>query len=224
MSFQDENINELMSIFQVESEEILERIFENLQQYEKSSDNKELSAALYRDLHSIKGALRMVGFNNLQDIIHKIEDIFEKINTLGFVLDKEKFTIITRALEFVLKYVEESVKNQREIIGDEFKQTISTLEYICNVDLAETTSAEVVEDDFDPIAALAAIANAEVPLDINLGFPASTPAPANPVHSKPKAPPAINNVTTEENLQIHQEQINFAFNKRVYYGVYFIKN
>ena len=69
----------------------------------------------------------MVGFNNLQIIIHKIEDIFEKINQLNVTLDREKFLVITRSLELVSGYVADSVKNQREIIGDEFNPTILRL-------------------------------------------------------------------------------------------------
>ena len=65
----DNNLQELMSIFQVESEDILERIFENLITLELKPNDKELTANLYRDLHSIKGAVRMVGFNNIQTII-----------------------------------------------------------------------------------------------------------------------------------------------------------
>ena len=74
MSFQDNenNTQELMNIFQVESEEILDKIFENLMNLESDQKNRELYATLYRDLHSIKGAIRMVGFNNIQTIIHKI--------------------------------------------------------------------------------------------------------------------------------------------------------
>ena len=126
-----------MSIFQVESEDILERIFENLSAFEVNPKDKELAATLYRDLHSIKGAIRMVGFTNIQTIIHKIEDIFEKIVNNGLVLDSEKFLIITKSLELVAKYLHESVENQREIIGEEFNPTVSTLEYVCDIELLQ---------------------------------------------------------------------------------------
>ena len=139
MDFQDNenNIQELMNIFQLESEEILERIFENLMQLETNPKDREITATLYRDLHSIKGAVRMVGFTNIQDIIHKIEDIFDKINHTNHFLNSDKILTITRALELVSRYLTESVENQREIIGDEFKPTISMLEYICDVELSE---------------------------------------------------------------------------------------
>ncbi len=138
MSYQDnDNIQELMNIFQVESEEILERIFDNLMALESNPTDREITATLYRDLHSIKGAVRMVGFNNLQTIIHKIEDIFDKVNSLGITLDSEKIMVITKSLELVSGYLHESVENQREIIGEEFNPTVSTLEYICDVELSD---------------------------------------------------------------------------------------
>lgn len=143
MDFQDNenNTKELMGIFQAESEEILERIFENLMELEKKPENRELTAVLYQDLHSIKGAIRMVGFNNIQNIIHKIEDIFDAVNTTHVVLDHEKITIINKSLELVSKYLQESVKNCREIIDDEFNSTLSALEYIHDVELNPESSA-----------------------------------------------------------------------------------
>lgn len=188
MDFQDNenNIQELMSIFQVESEDILERIFENLLEFEKNPTDKELSAVLYRDLHSIKGAIRMVGFNNIQTIIHKIEDIFDKIKTSNIVLDSDKIIVITRSLEIVSNYLHESVQNQREILGDEFKPTVSALEYICDVELAEGLNT-IEPEVFDPIVSLASIAEAEV-----------------------KSVPQRNEC---QELQEHQEEINFTFNK-----------
>lgn len=156
MDFQDNenNIQELMSLFQIESDEILERIFENLLALESEPSNRELSATLYRDLHSIKGAIRMVGFTNIQTIIHKIEDIFDKIQTSGLIIDSEKLLVITKSLELVSRYLHESVDAQREVLTNEFNPTISALEYICDVELnADNTSAPSVNS----IASIASI-------------------------------------------------------------------
>ena len=92
MDFTDkDNTNkEVMAIFQAESEEIIERIFNNLFSLESTPANKELIGAVYRDLHSLKGAVRMVGFNNIQTIFHKMEDLFDAVNNDKFVLDIEK--------------------------------------------------------------------------------------------------------------------------------------
>ena len=130
----ENNIQELMNIFQVESEDILERIFENLIIYELDPTNKEISATLYRELHSIKGAIRMVGFTNIQTIIHKIEDIFDKINNCNLVLSSDHFFTITKALEAVSLYLQQSIENQREIVDEKYNAIVSSIEYICNIE------------------------------------------------------------------------------------------
>ena len=126
----ENNIKELMTIFQLESEEVIERIFDGLSKLEKNPYDKELTAALYRDFHSIKGAIRMVGFTNLQMIIHKIEDVFDEINTKGFGLSLDDIILITKAIEIVSNYIQESVKNQREIIGEDFTLILEKIEQI----------------------------------------------------------------------------------------------
>ena len=155
MDFQDnDNTNkEVMTIFQTESEEIIERIFSNLFSLEDNPADKSLVGAVYRDLHSLKGAVRMVGFNNIQTIIHKMEDIFDAINNDHFLLTHEVVNLMSHSLEVVSNYLQESVKNGREIIGEDFSTTISSLEYIIEVEIKEQ-SEEIKPSSIASIAAL----------------------------------------------------------------------
>lgn len=137
------NDAEVMNIFQNESEEILERLFNNLFIVEETPTNKEAASNIYRDMHSLKGATRMVGFNNIQMIIHKAEDIFDAVMNNNYVLTKNTVQTIEHALELVSKYLQESVKNLREIIDDNFKPTLSSLEYIVDVEIADQGNEEV---------------------------------------------------------------------------------
>lgn len=183
----DNNLQELMNIFQVESEELIERIIDNLINLEATPDNKELTTNLYRDLHSVKGAIRMVGFTNIQTIIHKIEDIFDIVNTSEIRLDSEKITLIIKSVELVSKYLQESVKNKREIIDESFNPTVSSLEYLKDIDLQ--TSQFEPPDILNDLANIANINNVE-------GL--------------------TNNLTQDQNthnvLKEQQEEINSAFN------------
>lgn len=136
MDFLDnENNNELMQIFQGESEEIIERLYSNFFALEKTPANKELIANTYRDLHSLKGALRMIGYNNIQMIIHKMEDIFDAVKESKIVLEKRFINLFVSSLETVAKYIQESIKNKREIIDDEYKTTIANLELVLSVEI-----------------------------------------------------------------------------------------
>lgn len=170
MDFDKDNTNdkEVMAIFQVETEEIVERIFGNLFSLETTPANKELIAGLYRDMHSLKGAVRMIGFNNIQMIIHKMEDIFDAVNEGKLVLDADIINLISRSLEIVVKYIQESIKNEREIIDEDYSATISNLEYVLDVEVQEQSlspqkQTEVIEENNDLITS-------EEQEEINIGF------------------------------------------------------
>ena len=135
----NKNNKEMLAIFQGESEEILERLFNNLFSLEDTPANKDLIGSIYRDLHSLKGAVRMVGFNNIQGIFHKMEDIFDAVNNDQFVLDKDIINLMSRSLETASRYLQESIKNGREIIYEEFTATLSNLEYILDIEMNEQT-------------------------------------------------------------------------------------
>ena len=135
----NKNNKEMLAIFQGESEEILERLFNNLFSLEDTPANKDLIGSIYRDLHSLKGAVRMVGFNNIQGIFHKMEDIFDAVNNDQFVLDKDIINLMSRSLETASRYLQESIKNGGEIIDEEFPATLSNLEYILDIEMNEQT-------------------------------------------------------------------------------------
>ena len=135
----NKNNKEMLAIFQGESEEILERLFNNLFSLEDTPANKDLIGSIYRDLHSLKGAVRMVGFNNIQGIFHKMEDIFDAVNNDQFVLDKDIINLMSRSLETASRYLQESIKNGRGIIDEEFTATLSNLEYILDIEMNEQT-------------------------------------------------------------------------------------
>ena len=153
----DNNNKEMFTIFQAESEEILERLFNNIYEIEKNPSDKELVAAIYRDLHSIKGAVRMVGFNNIQSIFHKMEDIFDAVNNDRFQLDKNTINLLSHSLEAASKYLQESVRNSREIIDEKFTATISSLEYILDIEINEQSN-EPFDLQNDIISSIAEIA------------------------------------------------------------------
>ena len=135
--FNNENDKEVLNIFQTETEEILERLFNNLFSLETTPANKELIANVYRDMHSLKGAIRMVGFNNIQMIIHKMEDVFDAVNQEKYVLEPDVVRLISKTLETAAGYLQESVKNGREIIDDDYTAAISNIEYIVDVEIPE---------------------------------------------------------------------------------------
>ena len=216
MDFSDNDNKELMQIFQAESEEIIERIFASLFTLEKTPEDRELIASVYRDLHSLKGAVRMVGFNNIQSIIHKMEDIFDAINETKQTLEVNLIKVISRSLEIVSKYLLESIRNNREIIDDDFKSTLSNLEYIAAVELNEASSTPVSVNGIPGLD----IPGLDIPgLDLSdIEIPnVNIPEPDNNITSSnisiKDADTKDNDSNNNDDLQLYQEEINLGFNK-----------
>ena len=142
----NQNSKEVMEIFRSESDEILERLFNNLFSLEGTPANKELTGCVYRDLHSLKGAVRMIGYNNIQMILHKMEDIFDKVNSNKIHLTDDILKTLISSLEVVAKFLQESIKNNREIIDDTYTTTISALEELSDEDDKEEKQTISIAD------------------------------------------------------------------------------
>jgi len=70
---------DLIAIFKVETDDHLTKLDKGLVELEKHPENTELVRELNREVHTLKGAARVFGFVEIQDIAHRIEDIFEKV-------------------------------------------------------------------------------------------------------------------------------------------------
>ena len=211
MDFSDNDNKELMQLFQTESEEIIERIFASLFSLEKKPDNKELTTAVYRDLHSLKGAVRMVGFTNIQSIIHKMEDIFDFINEKKMTLDTNYINVISRSMEIVSKYLQESIRNNREIIDDDFKSTLSNLEYIHDVELNDKANSQHAGSGIPGLD----IPGLDIPgLDIPVvNMPDVDLPKISDFNIRQSISESAETKSDTSDLTQFQEEINFGFNK-----------
>ncbi|MDH5301598.1 MAG: chemotaxis protein CheA [Gammaproteobacteria bacterium] len=74
MSFDIED--EIVQDFLVEAGEILELLGEQLVDLEQSPNDSDLLNAVFRGFHTIKGGASFIGLDNLVEVCHKAEDIF----------------------------------------------------------------------------------------------------------------------------------------------------
>lgn len=75
MHYNPEELDEILTIFKSESEEIIQALNDGFLVLEKNPEDKTPLKKLFQLCHSLKGASRMLGFNSIQDIAHKLEDI-----------------------------------------------------------------------------------------------------------------------------------------------------
>lgn len=147
MDFSEEMIDEILKIFQVESEEIISRLNNNLYCLEKDPNNKDTILLLFRDSHTLKGASRMVGFNNVQTLAHKMEDVLglAKENKISF--NSEIINILYKAIDCLAELIQKSIQKKQEIYSEEVPKQISALESIQNY--SDNVNPEKEKIDFN---------------------------------------------------------------------------
>ncbi len=72
-------MKDLIAIFKAESEEHLTQLDHGLIALEKQPNDLELVKEMNRVVHTLKGAARVFGFVEVQDIAHRLEDIFDEV-------------------------------------------------------------------------------------------------------------------------------------------------
>ena len=110
MQYNPEELNEILRIYSSESEEIIDKLNENFLLLEKNPEDKAPVKILLRLAHSLKGASRMLGFNSIQDISHKLEDILSFWDKEGNKINPDVFQEIYNVCDFLLMLVHKSVE------------------------------------------------------------------------------------------------------------------
>ncbi len=130
MEFNENEFGEVLSIFRSESLEILLSMDNALLMLEKEPENAELLLQLFRHAHSLKGAARMLGFNGIQSIMHKIEDIIDLFKKKELYPSPQALGKISSALECVEELIEKTYEKRAEYSTSAIGEQIKKLEKI----------------------------------------------------------------------------------------------
>lgn len=130
MDFLPEEFEEILNIFRGETEEIIQKLNNNLLQLENSPNSKELLIYLFRDAHSLKGAARMIGFNNIQRLAHKAEDVLGLAKENKIVISREISDALYKATDLLSDLIQKSVKLKKEYYTDDIQKLIDKIDFL----------------------------------------------------------------------------------------------
>ncbi len=135
MEFADNELTEILNIFQVEAEEIISKMNNSLLDLERNPKNKELILLLFRNAHSLKGAARMIGFNSIQSLAHKMEDILDLAQENKLILNTKISDILYKTVDMIDDIIKNSVQAGQEIAdSSEVNEQINILDNIKSVE------------------------------------------------------------------------------------------
>ena len=130
MEFQKSELDEILNIFQQESAEIIASMDEKLLKLEQEGDTKDIAMQLFRDAHSLKGSARMLGFEEIQNIAHKIEDIISLIKEDKLKITTKITDTISECLDFISTLINKTVEQKTEFKSPDYQTYIEKLEKI----------------------------------------------------------------------------------------------
>lgn len=161
MDFSPEEFDEILNIFRGETEEIVQKLNNNLLQLESNPNNEDLLVYLFRDAHSLKGAARMIGFNNIQRLAHKAEDVLGLAKEKKLQITREISEALFKAIDLMADLIQESVKLKKEYYTDDIQKQIDIIDKI----LQKSEENHIKKEPVKPIAKVLTEEKNKKPLD-----------------------------------------------------------
>lgn len=104
----EEFLKRLQAMFMVEAEEHVNVLSTGLIELEKNPNSKktvELIESIFREAHSLKGAARSVGRNDIESICQVLESTFAKLKNDRLSFSADQFDLIHKAIDTISKIV-----------------------------------------------------------------------------------------------------------------------
>ena len=164
MSFEADE--EILQDFLIEAGEILELLSEQLVELENDPDNADLLNAIFRGFHTVKGGAGFLALNELVEVCHYAENIFDILRTGQRSVTSDLMDVILQALDsvnemFVLVQNREALTpaspeliaelHRLSIPESESAEVETTADEIPSMsdDVAETPQQNAVQEDAD---------------------------------------------------------------------------
>ena len=126
------DVSQYMSMFLEESMENLQTLNEALLDLEQEPNNIDKLNEIFRVAHTIKGMAATMGYNNIAELTHKMEDVLSEFREGKLKVTRNVVTILfdcLDTLERMVSNIEEG--NDKEI---EYSNIIRSLEQVVSID------------------------------------------------------------------------------------------
>ncbi|VAX18059.1 Signal transduction histidine kinase CheA [hydrothermal vent metagenome] len=111
--------------FLMELDEMIKSADEQILSLEQNPDDNELINKLFRDFHSMKGNLMMVGFSELGSFVHEVEAILDQARSGDLALTTEIIDILLDSSDMIKKAQQAIVANKAPAIDKGLISSIS---------------------------------------------------------------------------------------------------
>ncbi len=107
----DDEMDEIIESFIIETDEILEKLGRDLLELDHGEVDPELANSIFRSVHTIKGTSSFLGFENIRKLAHKSEDLFNRVRKGEMHVTPAKMDVVFAAYD-LLKTLLQQVKTE----------------------------------------------------------------------------------------------------------------
>ncbi|MEK4530914.1 chemotaxis protein CheA [Solibacillus sp. FSL K6-1554] len=146
-------LNQYLEMFIEESKEHLQACSEHLLELEKNPEDLTIVGEIFRSAHTLKGMAATMGFEDLADLTHKMENILDAIRNSKIKVNAE-----------ILDVVFESVDHLEEMVfdiadgGDGKRNVQATVEKLKRIEAGEPATTDTEETTAEQEVAAAVVA------------------------------------------------------------------
>jgi two-component system chemotaxis sensor kinase CheA len=145
MQFSEQEFSEIVQVFESEIQDNISNINSLLLILEKDNNDPYAVQELFREAHSIKGAARMVGFTDIQNLAHSFENVMTLKKNNEIDITPEIVETLFNAIDYMEITIGEIIKSKGDYKSDELTSVIEKLESIKNKPNQPETLANDVE-------------------------------------------------------------------------------
>ncbi|MRG85379.1 chemotaxis protein CheA [Salinibacillus xinjiangensis] len=93
------DMNQYLEVFIDESKEHIQNINDQLLLLEKDPNNLDLVNEIFRSAHTLKGMAATMGYEDLADLTHKLENVLDKVRNNEIIIDSNMLDVVLEAVE-----------------------------------------------------------------------------------------------------------------------------
>ncbi|MBB5021432.1 two-component system chemotaxis sensor kinase CheA [Desulfurispira natronophila] len=128
---------EILEDFLVETDELLERLDQDLIELENSPGNLDLLNSIFRCAHTVKGTSGFLGFTTMAELTHHAEDVLNKLRRSELEMESYTMDVLLEAFDLV-KTITEDIRNGQ---GDAQQDINGVVERLGNIITGKTPAA-----------------------------------------------------------------------------------
>jgi len=127
MQFSEKEFTQIVQIFESEIQDNISNINKLLLILEKDNNDFYAIQELFREAHSIKGAARMVGFSDIQNLAHAFENIMAMKKNNEIVITPDIVELLFSAVDYIEITISEIIKTKGQYKSSELEEIIQKL-------------------------------------------------------------------------------------------------